>query len=157
MLGEREYVMNDGRRKPYKRDSTEGDSVLDPLNYKGDVLVQLWIDGRVLATLSSWLDSQGIYTRHLSEVTRLPLKYMVDMLVGQGDVNMIDDTAEARLYLHRKYGVKLNTEGRGRKNVIHNMALSDKRGELGYIIESHERRRIEDISIPKNSGDKIAD
>jgi len=121
--------MNDDgyRKKPYKVDSTKGASIINPLNYKGDVLVQVWMDSRVLATVSNWLDMNGTYTRFMSQAVRRPLELLVDNLVNNGDVALVDDTNEARRLLERKYGVQLNRGDRGGKNILHNQILSDRR------------------------------
>ena len=112
-------------RDKYVEDSTRGSAKIDPLNYKDDVLVQVWIDSRVLATLSQYLDLQGEYPRYMSEVVRRPLQALCEALVNQGDVELIDDTAIARDMLSRKYRVNLNKGGRGGRNVIHNQILSE--------------------------------
>ena len=72
--------MRGERTEPYKEDSTKGNSLINPLNYKGDVLVQVWVDSRVLATLCGWLDDKGTYTRYMSQVVRRPLEVLVDLL-----------------------------------------------------------------------------
>lgn len=122
--------------KEYKADSTKGSSMLQPMTYKNDVLVQVWVDSRVLATLSDWLDSQNEFSRHMSEVVRKPLEALVELLVNQGDVEMVDDTALARFTLSKRYGVNLNRGGRGVKNVLHNQLLSDKRKKLNFSFSS---------------------
>ena len=111
----------------YKEDSTRGKSLLiNPQTFKGDVLVQVWVDSRILATLSNWLDTHGSYTRFMSEVVKDTLKASVEMLVKQGEVDFIDDTTDARNLLVAKYRVNLNPAGKGMKNVIHNQLLSNK-------------------------------
>ena len=109
-------------------DSTRGKSpVRDPRNYKGDAYVQVWMDSRVLATLSEWLDAEGRYTRFMSEVVKIPMGILVDYLVESGEINKVDDTSKARELLQRKYRVNLNPYDRGRKNEQHNMLLSSIR------------------------------
>lgn len=130
-------------------DSTRGKSVIDPVDYKGDALVQVWIDSRVLATLSIWLDGEGDPTRFLSEVVKVPLSALVELLVGQGDVELVDDTAEARAMLRRKYRVNLNPQGRGGKNVLHNVVLSDRRRKLGGVVRGIlDGAEAGDVSVP---------
>lgn len=109
------------------RDETRGSSKMNPVKYKGDALVQVWVDSRVLATLSNWLDIEGNFTRFLSEVIRDSLQVLCDSLVENGKAVMIDDTVEARKLLERKYRVNLNPKGRGKKNKLHNIVLSEKR------------------------------
>jgi hypothetical protein len=81
---------------PYKEDSTKGGSIIQPLRYKGDVLVQVWIDSRILATLANWLEKNGDYPRFMSEVVRIPLEVIVETVTNNGSVNMIENTVEAR-------------------------------------------------------------
>ena len=123
--------MNRMRTEPYKEDSTKGGSLLiNPANYKGDVLVQVWLDSRVLATLCNWLDKVGIYPRHMSEVTRKPLESLAAHLVDTGEADLVDDTIVARGMLEARFGVVLNRGGKGGKNVMHNILLSEKRRDL---------------------------
>jgi hypothetical protein len=133
--------------KEYKVDSTKGTSMINPLNYKGDVLVQVWIDSRVLATLCRWLDSKGNYSRFMSQAVRRPLEVLADFLVDNNEVSIVDDTAEARKMLERRFNVELNRGGRGGKNVVHNLTLSDRRGELSERIGRD--RKTDDVNKPR--------
>lgn len=138
----------------YKEDSTKGSSLIKPLNYKGDVLVQVWVDSRVLATLCRWMDEQGEYARFMSQVVRRPLEVLAEFVSDQGS-EMIDDTGEARKMLERRFGVNLNRGGRGSKNVMHNLVLSDKRNELNERIVSRvERRGLDKRVRGYGSGDR---
>lgn len=141
------YYDKDGNRKvPFKEDSTKGKSMMIPLNYKGDYLYQVNLDSRYVATLSEWLDiKMGYDTRYASEVIREAITLLVDHLVSQGAITMIEDTNEARRLLQRKYKVSLNRGNRGRKNLLHNQILSDKRTTLG--IETKDRR-FHDVERP---------
>lgn len=125
--------MNIWRKDPamtteYKKDCTKGMSMINPMKYKGDVLVQVWIDSRVLATLSCWLDESGERTRFMSEVMKESLKILCEHLVNNGLVKMMEHTAHARAMLERKYGTNLNPGRKGLKNALHNTVLSDRRG-----------------------------
>lgn len=152
-MRKRSYVP---REKEYKVDSTKGGSMLNPLNYKGDVLVQVWMDSRVLATLCKWLDLQGTHTRFMSQTVRVPLESVVQMLVNNSDVEMVDDTAEARRMLERRFNVDLNRGGRGHKNILHNVALSDRRSELGEEVRRQHGESLDDIKRPTHSDPQIA-
>jgi len=134
------------KEKIYKEDTTKGSSIINPLNYKGDVLVQVWLDSRVLATLSQWLENHGTYTNHLSQTVRRPLEILVDLLINSGDANLIDNTVEARNLLNRRYGIDLNRGGRGTKNIMHNIALSIKREDLAESVE--KEKRVDDVNRP---------
>ncbi len=146
-----EYKPRDRERKePYAMDSTKGGSVINPLNYKGDVLVQVWVDSRVLATLCRWLDNQGVYTRFMSQVVRRPLEVMVDFLVESKEVELVDNTVEARVELTRRYGVDLNRGGRGTKNIDHNIILTVRREELSERV--NREKLVDDASRPLRFG-----
>ena len=127
------------REKEYKVDSTKGNSLINPLNYKGDVLVQVWVDSRLLATLCRWMDGKGTYPRFLSHVVKRPLEVLTGFLVDNGEVEIVDDTAAARRMLESRFGLELNKGGRGGKNVLHNLTLSDRRGELGEKIREEKK------------------
>lgn len=137
----RTYYDKDGERQtPYVEDSTRGGARVAPLNYKGDALIQVWIDSRILSTLSHWLESNDFYPRFLSEVVREPLRVLVETLVENGSVEMVEHTAEARTHLSTRYGTDLTRGGRGQRNALHNQVLSDKRIELGERIGRRSQR-----------------
>ena len=121
----------------YKEDCTDGKfSIINPKSFKGDVVVQVWIDARELATISDWLDKSGSFTRFLSEVVKDSLHMFCGELVDSGEVDMVEDTNEARYMLEKKYRINLNPNGRGEKNVLHNIVLSNRKRE--------EREKIPD-------------
>jgi len=154
--------MRKQKEKEYKVDSTKGNSVLDPKTYKGDALVQVWMDSRVLATLSRWLDKEGNVTRFMSEVVKESLKILVKHLIRTDAIDMSEDIDEARFMLSRKYGVNLNPSGRGEKNLQHNQALSNRLGEMKEEIRYREMSRVDDrymsrSAVTSNNHDKIAE
>ena len=110
----------------YKVDSTRGSSLINPISYKGDVLVQVWVDSRVLATLTRWLEREGTYPRFMSEVVRIPLEMMAKYAVDVDGADMVEDTGEARTLLERRFHINLNRGGRGGKNILHNQVLSER-------------------------------
>lgn len=134
------------KEKIYAIDSTKGSSMINPLNYKGDVLVQVWVDSRVLATIVRWMDSKGNYPRFMSQGVRRPLEVLTGFLVDNGEVEMVEDTDEARTILTRRFNIDLNRGGRGTKNITHNLALSDRRNDLGERLQVSNR--INDVSRP---------
>jgi len=138
--------MRGERRAPYAEDSTKGGSLINPLNYKGDVLVQVWVDSRVLATLCGWLEKQGTYPIHLSQVARKPLEVLAEVLVNGGDAELIDDTVEARDMLQKRFKIDLSRGGRGTKNVQHNITLSIRREELAESVQ--RGKRFSDVNRP---------
>lgn len=129
----------------YKEDATKGKSILNPINYKCDTLVQVWIDARILATLDLWMDSNGVFPKSYSEVARRPLEMLVETLVGDGLAQMVEDTTVAREHLARKYRVSLNRRDRGAKNILHNQILSDRRRDLGSRLT---QERVDALSKP---------
>lgn len=119
-----------GRRGEYREDCTDGQfSLLNPVRFKGDALVQVWIDSRELATISEWLDKGVSRTRFLSEVIKEAIHILCENIVENGEVKMIEDTREARTLLEDKYDINLNPNGRGEKNVFHNQILSERKRE----------------------------
>lgn len=134
------YDSKGNRVDSYKEDSTVGKSIIIPLNYKGDVLTQAWIDSRVLATLSRWLEQSGFYPTSMSDVARRPLEALFEHLVSTGAVVPIEDTNEARTELQRRYRVSLNRGGRGLKNILHNQMLSTKRQDLAAQVRATDSR-----------------
>ena len=124
-----------------KQDCTDGQfSILNPVTFKGDALVQVWMDSRELATISEWLDKTGSHTRFLSEVVKDGLHILCEELVDDGEVSMVEDTLEARHMLEDKYRICLNPKTskanprltgerdsrRGEKNALHNIVLSER-------------------------------
>lgn len=114
------------KKGSYVEDSTKGKSLMRPEKFKGDVLVQVWMDSRVMATLSNWLDESGDRTRHMSEIVKGILEAVTEQVVNSGDTEMIEDTSKARDILRFKYRVNLNPSERGMKNVLHNQILTDR-------------------------------
>jgi hypothetical protein len=130
-------------------DSTKGNADLNPRQYKGDVYTQTWIDARKLATLSIWLDDAGYNTRFLSEVVKFTVNLVLDHLVETKTVEMIEFTEEARNILEAKYRTNLNPGGRGKRNILHNMVLDDRRKEGNVGGYNPDSRFIkEEINIP---------
>jgi len=105
----------------YVEDTTKGGSRLMPKSYKSDALVQVWLDSRKLALLSRWIDQDGPNTRFLSEVVRYTLDMVVELLQNEGWE--LGDIASSRQMLERKYRTNLNPNGKGKKNLLHNMIL----------------------------------
>lgn len=133
-----------GKIGEYKEDCTDGKfSVLNPITFKGDALIQVWLDSRELATISEWLDNNGYRTRFMSEVVKEGLHILCEDLVEDGEVEMIEDTVEARRIIEDKYRICLNpktarsqqsieykdTRRRGEKNLLHNIILSERKKE----------------------------
>lgn len=110
-----------------KEDSTKGSARIMPTNYKGDVLVQAWVDARKLAALSVWLDEGGYVTRHLSDLVTITIDEVVSKLIDAEMVEKIEFTDEARNLLIAKYRAQLNPGGRGKRNMLHNLHLDELR------------------------------
>lgn len=134
--------------KDYVRNSTKGSAIVDPVDYKGDAFVQCWVDSRVLATISNWLDMEGRVTRFLSEVVKDGLQILCDNLVEKQLVELVDDTKDARNLLSLKYRVNLNPKGRGMRNLRHNLVLSERRKKLGLIKSDFRGVSKVDVNSP---------
>ena len=109
-------------------DSTKGKALMRPKTYKGDSFVQVWLDRRKLAALSVWLDKNEMKTRFMSDVVRMALDQIYEHLVNNGVVDEIDTVSATRI-LEGKYRVGLNPKGRGERNLLHNMILSEQKDE----------------------------
>lgn len=139
--------------REYKRDSTRGRAIVDPVSYKGDALIQCWIDRRKLATLSNWLDEAGYRTRTLADVLRLSLEAVVESLVNDGVVEMVELTSDAVAILDMKYKVELNPSGRGSRNLSHNLHLDERRKDRKEVV--HSVRDIEEVKQLTNEALKV--
>lgn len=105
---------------------TKGASRIDPEEFKNDSLVQVWMDSRVLATMSNWLmEEESIDCRFLSEVVRDSVQQLCMLLVENGRVEFVEDTNEAKGLLYQKFRTKFNRGGRGKKNLLNNQLLSE--------------------------------
>lgn len=136
------------KEKEYVEDSTKGAALINPLNYKGDVLVQVWMDSRVLATLDRWLINNFEVSQYMSQVVRQPLEILAAHLVDESQAEMIDDTYVARAMLQNRFNVNLNKDGRGMRNVKHNQVLSERRSTLAGQIK---RTRPYDVHVPSRT------
>jgi hypothetical protein len=123
--------------KKYKRDSVRGRCpIIDPVNYKPDTLLQVWIDSRKLVMLDKWLGKNGISTRFMADIGREVLDIVVDQLLATGEVEKVELSRDAMDYLKIKFRkLELNPGGRGKRNIQHNLVL-DSRRERGLMEES---------------------
>lgn len=144
-------------------DETRGSGKISPRHYKGDVITQVWLDSRMLATLSVYLDTEGVMTRFLSEVVREILEMVVANLVRDDRVKMIEDTDDARNMLQTRYRLNLNPRNRkgdliGGKNLAHNQILSGRKvesnshsGHNGYSFTDEHLKGKENLPVqPKD-------
>jgi len=120
------------RKQPtYKEDATKGRrTVLNPKTYKGDVMTQVWLDSRMLATLDAWLSDNGVTTRFMSDIVRESMNTLLEFLLKVGDAELINHTTTARDCLQHKFRVNLNQGERGRRNVLHNKILSEGSSDM---------------------------
>lgn len=124
----RKYKYKPGK---YVENSTKGSSRIEPRTYKRDVLMQVWMQSRHLATLLKWLDSSGVLIRFRSEIVQVVIEQVLHHLVDSGEVEMIEFAEGARVMLENRFGAASNPSGRGEKNVYHNLTLDSRRKELG--------------------------
>ena len=120
------------REKGFKEDSTKGKARMIPVNYKGDVIVQAWLDARKLLVLSRWLDKGGYNTQNLSNIIKFTVDEIVEQLISSGMEQKVEYTKDARTLLEDKYRCDLNPSGRGERNMVHNMRLDDIRKGNAY-------------------------
>ena len=155
-----------GRKGEHKEDCTDGGfSILNPITFKGDALIQVWMDSRELATISEWLDKNGYRTRFMSEVVKEGLHILCEDLVSGGEVNMIEDTIIARRMIEDKYNICLNPRTakskitgnrdsrRGEKNALHNIILSErKRNEVPNELRELQEKTKENYAKMEREG-----
>ena len=114
----------------YVQDSTKGAALLSGAKtYKRDVLMQVWMQSRHLATLLNWLESNGRRVRFRSEIVQFTVEEIVRHLRDSKGCDIVEFTEDARNTLDERFGVQSNPKERGMKNVLHNMILDDRRKE----------------------------
>jgi hypothetical protein len=118
---------------------TRGSGMKEPDSYKKDVLVQVWMDARILATLLNWMEKGENRPKFMSDVVREPIEMLVGRLVDCGEIRMIEDAVYARDLIEKRFKVNLNRGGRGKKNALNNMLFSDEQ-----LIE--QRRTVAEIT-----------
>ena len=113
----------------YAKDSTRGRQPrVDPINYKPDVLVQVWCEARVLLMLNNWLVKYNRRPKFMSEIIRFVIEEVLDQLLEAGEVEKVEFNQTARDSLRAIFNRQnLNPKGRGKRNVIHNLHLDEKR------------------------------
>lgn len=149
--------------------STKGSARIEPRSYKGDSLIQVWLDSRKIAMLSMWLSSRGVTTRFMSDVIREALDQLCTHLVNSGQGIELDTTA-ARDLLESKYRVNLNPSGKGIRNLMNNLILDDRKAEstrvacevdlnsfgdegppIDHPLRGEWRRRVLDANYPSKA------
>lgn len=138
----------------YKEDSTKGRALTMPVSYKGDAYVQVWLDSRMLATISEWLDKNGLITRFLSDVVKFTMEQVLEHIREKGEEDFIETTSVARDILSRKYRVNLNPRDRGKRNVLHNLILDSRK--VGREVGEHGGSVSKDDEISKRSAEALA-
>lgn len=118
-------------RMDYKEDATAGGARIIPKTYKNDAYVQVWLDSRKLATLTMWLQEHGYNLRFMSEIVRETIDLVVEKLAQQG-VKAVETTTEARTIL-QIFKIDFNPDGRGQKNLMHNIALDEARKKGQFV------------------------
>ena len=104
---------------------TRGTGMRVPDTFKKDVLVQVWMDARTLTALTQWMKNRHERPRFMSEVVRTPLEWLVDRLIESQEIGDIKDSKYAREYLEDYFRVNLNRGGRGGKNALNNVIVSE--------------------------------
>jgi hypothetical protein len=116
------------RKGEYVEGSTKGKSLMMARSWKGDSCVQVWMDSRMLAKIGMWMEREGIRLRFMSELVRVPLEMLVERLEEEGKVEEIE-TSDARFWIESRFRIDLNPRGRGKKNLLNNMQLSEVKKE----------------------------
>ena len=139
----------------YVQDSTKGAALLsNPKTYKRDVLVQVWMQSRHLATLLNWLESNGRRVRFRSEIVQFTVEEIVKHLRDSKVCDIVEFADEARETLKDRFGVESNPKHRGEKNALHNIMLDDKRRETDEDLVATGMRIMEEMGR-KRDGDRV--
>jgi len=122
--------------------------VCNPRKYKRDVLMQVWLESRHLATLLKWLEKEGYFVRFRSEIIRHAVEQLVGHLTETGVVEMVEFTEDAQKMLHSRFGADSNPSGRGGANLHHNLVLDSRRreGQVGGYNPGSVYRSSQDTS-----------
>ncbi len=105
---------------------TERDNTL----YKKDAFAQAWVDRRYIATMITWMESQGVQPKFMAEVLNTALVTIVEGLVSQGKVSRVQFTEEADKIINRTIRTNLNPSNRGKRYYAYNLQLDGARLEL---------------------------
>lgn len=105
------------------------ESLVSGMPMLGDVNVQVLIDSRVMMSLCQWLESNGEVVRYFSDIVKESLYILADNLVGNG-LELEEDTNVAKDYLEYRFGVNLNRGGKGKRNLLENMRISNRNKEV---------------------------
>jgi len=132
--------------KSYKEDSTKGRARIMPVNYKGDIIVQTWLDARKLLVLSRWLDKGGYNTQNISNIVKFTLDEVVEQLVSAGIEQKVEFCKDARELLKARYNCNLGQSGRGKRNFLHNIHLDEIRRGNAY---QNEKSMIPSNNTPE--------
>lgn len=124
--------------------TTRGNSTtLRPTRYERDTLVQVWIDRRMLATIGSYMESQGYKLKHMSDILRFCIENINDIVSKR--VGFIDKTAVANKFLEDRFDMDFNKVGK--KNYVNNL-LMDQGAELPNIMpEDYKSERKDPIMM----------
>jgi len=138
----------------YKVDATRGRrTIINPVSYKPDTLVQVWLDARKIVMLDNWLNKNSIYTRYMSEIVREILDVVVDQLLEAGEVEKVEFSVEATDWLKAKFNkASLNPGNRGKRNIMHNLTLDERRkSKMGSSDRVGTMGEFEDVRKSKRS------
>lgn len=127
----------------YIEDSTVGKSVLNPITYKRDVFVQVWIQSRYLAILDQWLEDGGIRNKYMAGIVNKTIEQVINSLMESGEIKNLLTCQGARDYLEFKFNTKLNIANRGKKNILHNLHL-DSRNSRNQDVSVNYKPAISD-------------
>lgn len=139
---------------------TRGIGNVSPVSYKKDCLVQVWLESRQLAMLLQWLEDNQRFVRFKSEIVSIALDELVSYLVNSGQIETIEFAEDARAKLEGRFGPSFNPKGKGRKNLVHNLTLDARRGEMIMQPKSHfggvdRLEKLEKVDSVKNNASKV--
>lgn len=119
------------------------EDVIDGVRLNSDTNVQVMLDSRVLMTLCQWLDERE-QIRYFSDIVKEGVYLLVETLIDNGETRLVEDTNESKYFLEYRFGVNLNRGGKGKRNLLSNMVISDRnKVHRQRMIDSFDPRMVE--------------
>ena len=109
---------------------------------RNDSVVQTRCKRTTLAILAFWYEEQGERARNLSELVRMSLEGLAEVLVNNG-ARKFEDTSQAAQVMEELGFGGLNPQKRGGKNLWNNLVHEDrKRDKLANELDQIVRRTM---------------
>lgn len=96
---------------------------------RNDAIVQCSINSKELATVALYMHENGIHPKTRSELLRVSIETLADIVVNKGGAQRIERTTEATEILHKLFGAELNPSGRLKAAMLKNLQEEYEDGE----------------------------